>query len=198
MPHCRRSLLFVVLAGLGCATTLGACDQCYDSGYTQEQTCEQSGGFTASVAPLFKLACPLSFRWNGTHGPSTLVIQQGCDTDDRLFVVLNLPRDVTNVSYALPSSAITIDADISPREGGARNDPNARPLLATVDGSLVVASGAVLVRSSSNYGTDGDNYGIDADVDIRFHARTGDDFAVTGHVGEASCTLKAVPYCTAD
>ena len=187
---------FIPLASLLCLSiTSSSCDDCYYSGTSVSQTCQQSGAFTVNVAPVFAVACAPRFDWTGINGHSLLSIQKGCATDDSFWVSVSFPRGVSEASYTLPSPEVTISAVFSPAVPPARGDPNPRPTFDTSQSSLAVSSGTVVVHSSLNYSPSQENYGIDADLDIHFQASTGAEFSIAGHAVESACALHTTPYC---
>jgi hypothetical protein len=190
---------FIPLVSLVCLLlTSSACNDCYYSGTSVSQTCQQSGAFVVNVAPVFAVACAPNFDWTGINGHSMLSIQRGCATDDNLWVTVSFLSVVGETSYTLPSQEVYISASFSPAVPPARNDPNPRPTFDTSQSSLTVSSGTVMVHSNINYSSSQENYGIDADVDIHFRASTGAEFSISGHVTEGACVLHATPYCQGD
>jgi hypothetical protein len=176
---------------------LSGCDDCYASGVATEQTCQESGAFTANLSPGVSFACAPSFRWTGTQGKSLLSASNDCANDASFWVNVSFPRGVSEASYPLPSPEVGIAAHFAPAPPpGVERPP--RQWFETADGSLVVASGTVVVHSSIDYGGSADNYGIDADVDVHFRAATGEEFSVAGHVLASQCVLRNVPWCTGD
>jgi hypothetical protein len=177
-----------------------ACDDCYSSGVRVEQTCQVSGTFTLSVAPLFNVACPPALDWDGNHGSSFVSIYNGCTTDDGFWVLVSFPRGVTEISYPLPSSEVGVSASFEPAIPPARDDPNPRPTFSTDRGSLALVGGAALIHSSTNYGAASgqENYGIDAELDLRFWTSTGAELSVSGRVVADQCVLQSTRYCVGD
>ena len=196
MTNHRRFIPLASLLGLSIVSS--GCNDCYYSGTSVSQTCQQSGAFSVNVAPVFAVACAPSFDWIGINGHSLLSIGNGCATDDNFWVNVTFPRGVSEASYTLPSPEVYISASFSPALPPARGDPNPRPRFETSQSSLAVSSGTVVVHSSINYSPSQENYGIDADVDIHFRTSTGAEFSIAGHVVESGCALHTTPYCQAD
>ena len=189
----------IPLASLFCLSIMSSsCDHCYQSGTSVSQTCQQSGAFTVNVAPVFAVACAPKFDWTGTNGHSFVSIGNGCTTDDNFWISVSFPREVSEVSYMLPSPEVSISAIFSPAVPSPRNAPNPRPTFDTSQSSLAVSSGTVVVHSSINYSASQENYGIDADVDIHFRTGTGEEFSIAGRVVESACVLHTTPYCQGD
>jgi hypothetical protein len=190
---------FIPLASLLCLSiTSSSCNDCYTSGTSVSQTCQQSGAFIVNVAPVFAVTCAPKFDWTGINGHSLLSIQNSCSTDDSFWVNVSFPRGVSEASYTVPSPEVYISASFSPSVPPARNDPNPRPTFGTSQSSLAVSSGIVVVHSSINYSANQESYGIDADMDIHFRTSSGAEFSIVGHAVESACVLHTTPYCQGD
>jgi hypothetical protein len=191
-------MLGLVGAALLCLSALSGCDDCYASGVTILQDCQETGTLAAELAPGIPFACPAHLFWIGSNGKSSLTIDSTCPYEASFSLALSIPRGVSEVSYVLPVPEIGLVAGFYPARpptGGVDSQPRS---FSTDDGSLVLVSGTVVVHSCTDYGGLADNYGVDADVDLHFQASSGDAFSVAGHVLANACVVRRIPWCQAD
>jgi hypothetical protein len=195
-----RNVPTICLATLTLLCALvGACDDCYTSGVSVEQTCQVSGEFTASLAPGVSFPCPPSFAWTGqNNGTDSLIltVQNDCPRDASFWVNVYIPEGVSAGTYPLPSSDIGIAAHFSPQP--PEGERPVRRWFDTADGTLAVVAGTVVVHSSIDYGGVAPNYGLDAALDIALQATSGEGFSVAGRVVASECVLHEVRWCTGD
>ncbi len=184
----RTLIVGVVLSAfLGVASQTASCGaDCTGTRYTTTvASCQTSGTLTVTAPIDFKISCPPALDWGGVTGELSLMIMQGCATDDAYSVVVFLGDQTGAGTYAIDSTAVSGYFETSgDSAGGTRVFSTS-----AVPSSLAFVSGSVVVQSRIDDG-------IEADLSLQLETSTGGLIAIAGHFAGTNCTTETKTSCS--